>query len=398
MNDITRLIRGPIGGNEPSRPTSTPIYQTATFTHESVDSLGEFDYTRSGNPTRKALEDCLAALEGAAHSFAFTSGVAALSAVLRLVRPGEEILAGTDLYGGTDRLLEHMQNHGLAGVRRVDTSDKEAVVAAIRPATRLVVVETPSNPLFTVTDISATADAAHAHNALLLVDSSMMSPLLQKPLSHGADIVVHSGTKHLSGHGDVTAGIVNINDSELARQIAFIQNAEGAALAPFEAWLLLRGVKTIEIRLERQQRTAIALAEFLDDHDAVEQVYFPAFAKPSDIQIHEKQSHGPGCVLSFTTGDANASRQIVNALRYFGIAVSFGSVASQCSLPGIMSHANADRVPSRAPLPADLVRLSVGLESLADLKADLLNAFEQSKSGACRSLNDGPSLPQPSIK
>ena len=337
-----------------------PIYQTATFEQPAATEFGEFDYTRSGNPTRALLEQQLANLEDAAYACAFASGMAALTALTRLVKAGEEIIAGDDLYGGTVRLLDRLASQQNISVRYVDTTNPTELRNALTDRTRLLLIETPSNPLFRISDIRELATIAKHAGVYLAVDNSMLSPIFQRPLNLGADVVVHSATKFLSGHSDVTAGALITKDPELHRQLAFQQNAEGAGLSPFESWLLLRGLKTLALRVERQSQSANRIARFLRQRSEVTQVFYP----------------GLGAVISFTTGDEKLSCDIVEATRLFKIAVSFGSVGSTISLPCRMSHAS---IPSalrdRLAPPADLVRLSVGIEDGDDLIEDLDQAL-----------------------
>ncbi len=378
----TRLVHFDAAPGDPHRPVVTPLYQSATFVQPDATRFGEYDYSRSGNPTRAVLERQLAALEGGGHAFAFTSGMAALTAVLRTVSAGEEVVAGLDLYGGTYRLLGRILPRAGVLVRHVDTTDLDAVRTALTPRTRLLLVETPSNPLMEVSDLTGLAELARAAGARLVVDASIMSPVLQRPLEHGADVVVHSATKFLGGHADITAGVVTVRDPGLAEMIYLTQNGEGTALAPFEAWLVLRGLKTLHLRVRQQQETAVELADWLAAHPAVERVFYPGRDGPAGRAAHARQADGPGSVLSFTTGDLAASRRVVEATELFTTCVSFGSVGSTISLPCFMSHAS---VPPGAPVPPpDLVRVSVGVEELEDLRADLERAI-----GAAR-----PALPR----
>jgi cystathionine beta-lyase len=359
MKLATECVRTPADG-DPYGASSPPIYQTATFRQPSAVEFGEYDYTRTANPTRTALERQIARLERGAAALAFSSGMAALAAVTRLVASGDEILAGDDLYGGTFRLLGRVLPPLGIGVRYVDTTDLDAVARAFTPATRLVLVESPTNPLLRVTDLSGLAGIAHDRGALLAVDNSLLSPVLQRPLELGADLVIHSATKFLAGHADVIAGAVVARDEALAERLAFVQNAEGSGLAPFDAWLVLRGIKTLALRVERQSASARRVAEYLGGRRDVERVLYP----------------GAGAVVSFTTGDAELSRRIVEAARLFTIAVSFGGVGSVASLPCRMSHASTPpEVRERHALPEDLVRLSVGIEDVDDLVDDLDAAF-----------------------
>lgn len=354
--------------------------QTATFRQPGATEFGEYDYSRTANPTRALAEQQVAALERGAFACAFGSGMAALVAVTRLVKAGEEILAGDDLYGGTVRLLSRVAPGLGVRVRHVDTTDPSAVAAAISPATRLLLVETPTNPLLRIADLERLAEIAHARGVLLAVDNSLLSPCLQRPLSLGADLVIHSATKFLCGHGDVSAGAVVTDDPVLHERLAFHLNAEGTGLAPFDSWLLLRGMRTLALRVERQCATATRVAEFLAGHAArrgrIEKVFFPTLAPPEVRKIHERQASGPGSVVSFTTGDPERSKRIVEAARLFSIAVSFGSVGSSISLPCRMSHASIPaELRGRLGPPADLIRLAVGIEDADDLIADLERAL-----------------------
>jgi cystathionine beta-lyase len=353
-----------------------PIYQTATFAQPTATEFGEFDYTRSGNPTRAILEEQLAGLEKGKYASAFTSGMAALTSLTRIVRGGEEIIAGDDLYGGTVRLLERIAEQQNILVRYVDTTDLELVRAVINSHTRLLLIETPSNPLFRISDIRELASIAHNGGALLAVDNSMLSPVFQRPLNLGADIVIHSATKFLCGHSDVTAGALITNDKSIHNAIAFQQNAEGSGLSPFESWLLLRGLKTLALRVERQNSSALRVAQYLESQAAVTKVFYPGLSNHEGFAVHRSQAKGDGAVVSFTTGNPEFSARLVEAARLFRIAVSFGSVGSTISLPCRMSHASIP-VALRKQIgpPQDLIRLSVGIEDVDDLIEDLEQAF-----------------------
>jgi cystathionine beta-lyase len=356
-----------------------PIYQTATFAQPTASEFGEYDYTRSGNPTRTLVEQQLADLEDAKYACAFASGMAALTALTRIVKAGEEIIAGDDLYGGTVRLLDRIASQQIISVRYVDTSDEDEVRKILTSRTRLILVETPSNPLFRISDIGELSAIAREAGAYLAVDNSMLSPVFQRPLNCGADLVVHSATKFLCGHSDVTAGALITNDPALYQQLSFQQNAEGAGLSPFESWLLLRGLKTLALRVERQNRSAEKIARYLQTRPEVTQVFYPGLAGHPGREIHQRQANGNGAVVSFTTGNARLSADIAESMRLFKIAVSFGSVASTISLPYRMSHASIPTaLKDRLAPPPDLVRLSVGIEDVEDLLADLERALSES--------------------
>ncbi len=377
MKFATRLLNFDPSPGDRFTPANTPIYQTATFRQQDATEFGEYDYSRSGNPTRAAVEKQIAALEGGTRGFCFSTGLAAITAVTRLLSPGEEILACDDLYGGTYRLFSRiLANRGI-NVRYLDFSDLDALAAAIDHKTKLVYLETPTNPLLQIIDIAAVSEIAHRSGALVCVDNSTLSPYLQRPLELGADIVLHSATKFLCGHSDVMAGAVVVGDEELGEELYLIQNGEGAVLSPFDSYLLLRGMKTLSLRLDRQQAHAHTIAEFLAAHPAVDRVYYPGLADERQLQVHRSQASGDGAVISFLTGDPELSRALVEATKLFAITVSFGGVNSTISLPNYMSHASIPaQLRQQKSIPADLVRISVGAEDVDDLIDDLSAAFE----------------------
>src|SRR5512142_2652232 len=340
MKFASRLVSFNACPDDPFKPLATPIYQTATFEQEEADQFGRYDYSRSGNPTRSVLEDHIAQLENAERAFCFVSGLAAISAVTRLLSAGDEILAGDDLYGGSYRLFSKILSRTGISVQYADACDLERFALQIRPRTRLIYIETPTNPLLRIVDLRAIADLAHQNGALLCVDNSVMSPYLQNPLDLGADIVVHSATKYLCGHSDVTAGAVALRRKDLAEQIYFIQNGEGSALGPFDCFLLLRGVKTLKLRYDCQQSNAEKIAKHLAAHPSAKRVYFPGLASHPGHELHRKQARGAGALISFETGSFEFSKQFVEATQIFRISVSFGSINSSISVPGCMSHAS----------------------------------------------------------
>lgn len=381
MKIDTKLVQSAGCPGDPHRAVTTPIYQTATFEQEGALEFSEYDYSRSGNPTRAVLEQQLAELEHGARAFAFASGLAALAAVTRLLRPGDEIIAVDDVYGGTCRLFSKILKRSDISVRYVQGATGEDFAHAFSPRTRLVHIETPTNPLLKVVDIAGLADVAHQHDALLCVDNTMLSPYLQNPLTLGADIVIHSATKFLCGHSDVIAGAVVVRDPRVAEDLYLIQNGEGAVLGPFDSYLLLRGIKTLGVRLERQQANAAQIAQFLSGQSGVTRVYYPSLLEKKSFGIQVRQARGNGAVVSFETGSLEISRQVVESLKLFPITVSFGGLQSSVSLPGRMSHASVPpQVASQRQLPADLIRLSVGIEDADDLIADLAEALEVAES------------------
>ncbi|KAL3675206.1 hypothetical protein R1sor_025154 [Riccia sorocarpa] len=358
---------------------SSPLYQTATFRQPSATVGGAYDYTRSGNPTRDSLEKLLAKLDRAERAFCFTSGMAALTTITHLCEAGDEIVVGDDIYGGSDRLLSRIVPKNGITVKRVDMNKLEEVQAAMGPKTRLVWLESPTNPRIMICDIRKIADMAHraSPKALVMVDNSIMSPILSRPLELGADIVMHSATKFISGHSDVMAGVLAVKDAGLAKDIYFLQNAEGTGLAPFECWLCLRGIKTMSLRVERQQANAQKIAEFFQNHARVKKVNYAGLPGHPGHDLHFSQCKGAGSVLSFTTGSLAVSKHVVESTKLFSITVSFGSVSSLISLPCFMSHASIPaHIREERGLNEDLVRLSVGIEDVDDLIADLEEALK----------------------
>ncbi|XP_024975966.1 cystathionine beta-lyase, chloroplastic-like [Cynara cardunculus var. scolymus] len=362
---------------DPYNAMSTPLYQTATFKQPSATESGPYDYTRSGNPTRDVLESLMAKLDKADQAYCFTSGMAALSAVTHLVKPGEGIVAGEDIYGGSDRLLSRViPNRGIV-VKRVNTTDLDEVASAIGPQTKLVWLESPTNPRQQISDIRKIAKIAHANGALLLVDNSLMSPVLCQPLELGADFVMNAATKFVAGHSDVMAGVLSVRGERLGEELYFLQNSEGAGLAPFDCWICLRGIKTMALRVERQQESAQKIAEFLASHPRVKKVNYAGLPNHPGHTLHYSQAKGAGSVLSFETGSLAFSKHIVENTKYFGITVSFGTVKSLISMPSFMSHAAIPAAVREARgLTEDLVRISVGIEDVDDLIADLDNALK----------------------
>lgn len=370
----------PVQGSrgDPWRASAPPIYQTATFSQECASRFGAFDYARSGNPTREMLERHCARLDGAERAFAFASGIAAVSAVAGLVRSGERIVAHASLYGGTQRLLARLAEERGVQVVWTDLVDGDPA-SSLRDA-RLVLVESLTNPLWRAPDLRSLAALCRSAGAWLAVDATAMSPWLQRPLELGADIVLHSATKLLCGHADVTAGIVATRDRSLADRIGFIQNAEGAVLGPLDSWLLLRGMRTLGVRIDRQQASARVVARWLADRGDLVAVHHPSLRNHPDHARHASQAMGPGVVLSFETGNEARSIEVVERLRRFSIAVSFGSVDSTASVPCRMSHASIPAALRHVAMPPrDLVRLSIGLEDPEDLIADLEHSLDSSQ-------------------
>ncbi|KAI4150521.1 MAG: hypothetical protein LQ340_004019, partial [Diploschistes diacapsis] len=362
-------------GSDQYNASSVPIYQSATFKQTSGAGGNEYDYTRSGNPTRTHLERHLAKIMSASRALVVSSGMGALDVITRLLKPGDEVITGDDLYGGTNRLLKYLSTNGGIIVKHVDTTSPSVVTSALTPQTAMLLLETPTNPLIKIVDIPALAAAAHAANpnALVAVDNTMLSPLLMNPLDLGADIVYESGTKYLSGHHDLMAGVIGTNSAELGDRLFFMINSTGCGLSPFDSWLLLRGIKTLKVRMETQQANAQRIAEFLESHGF--RVRYPGLKSHPQHDLHRSMARGAGAVLSFQTGSVGTSEKVVEAARLWGISVSFGCVNSLISMPCRMSHASIDPATRRArELPEDLIRLCVGIEDVGDLVDDLSRA------------------------
>lgn len=368
-------------GNERDPQTGAvvrPIHVAATYVQPGAGEWGEFDYSRSGNPTRKSLETTLASLESGCGALAYASGMAAIHGATLLLSSGDHVLAGTDVYGGTYRLLHKVVNHAGIQVSLAPATDLDAFEAAIRPNTRLVWIESPGNPLLSITDIAASAEIAHRHGALLGVDNTFATPVLTRPLELGADIVMHSATKYLGGHSDVLGGALVVKDQELLARLYFMQNATGAVMGPLESFLCSRGIKTLELRVREQCRSAQRLAEWLEGHDQVARVLYPGLPAHPGHAIAASQMDGAfGAMLSFEiAGDYAAAKRVVESTRLFQLAVSLGAVESLIEQPASMSHASYDREDRLAHGIQDvLIRLSVGLEDFEDLRGDLEQAL-----------------------
>lgn len=361
---------------------SVPIYQTSTFVQEAPGEHRGFDYARSNNPTRQVLEQLIAQLEGGHSGFAFASGLAAIDAVVKLLSSGDEILAIDDLYGGAFRLFTQVYNRFGIKIRYVDTADAEAVAAAIGPNTRLIWLESPSNPTLKVSDIARIAAIAHDAGVLLCVDNTFASPVIQQPLQLGADLVVHSATKYLGGHSDLIAGLVVASNENLATQLKFIQNASGGILAPFDSFLVIRGIETLPLRIKQHSETALIIARWLQTRPEVRSVYYPGLTSHRNHHIALKQQRYFGGVVSFSLVDdrEEAAVRLVTATRLFKLAESLGGAKSLVCHPARMTHKSIPAEKRRTAGVADsLIRLSVGLEDAHDLITDLADAFALAK-------------------
>ncbi|KOR84114.1 cystathionine beta-lyase [Peribacillus frigoritolerans] len=350
---------------------SVPIQHASTFHQSDIDQFGKYDYSRSGNPTREALEDIIAELEEGTHGFAFSSGMAAISTAFLLLSAGDHIVISEDVYGGTFRMVTTVLNRFNIEHTFVDMTDLESVKAAVQPNTRAIYIETPSNPLLKVTDIQAVCDIAKKAGALSFVDNTFLTPALQKPLNLGADVVLHSATKFLSGHSDVVAGLAVVKDPELAARLGSLQNSFGAVLGVQDAWLVMRGLKTLSVRMEHSQKGAEKIAAYLKEQPLVKKVYYPGLADHPQHAIQKGQSLGAGAVLSFELESEEIFRSFVNTVELPVFAVSLGAVESILSYPAKMSHAAmpADEREKRG-ITNSLLRLSVGLENPDDLIKD----------------------------
>lgn len=375
----TKAVHAGIHPDKEHGSVNPAIHLTTTYVQPAPAKPLTYDYARAGNPTRAALEDSIAILEGGVTGHAFASGLSALDAVLRTLDAGDHVVAAEDAYGGSIRLLNKVfARHGVK-TTFVDTQDPANTRKAMTKATKLVLMETPTNPLLRVSDIKATAEVAHDGKALLVVDNTFMSPALQNPIALGADVVFHSATKYIGGHSDVLAGLLVTNDKALGERIKFLQLAVGAVLDPFDSFLLLRGLKTLDLRMERHAATAQSIAEKLAKHKAVEKVFYPGLAKHPNHKVNAKQARNGGGMLSFSLGDdASLAVECVKATRLFQLAESLGAVESLIQIPALMTHASVPpEMRKRTGLADGLIRLSPGIEDAGDLWDDLKQAIEK---------------------
>ena len=368
-------------GSEPDEATgavTVPIYQTSTYAQESLGKNKGYEYARTQNPTRSAVERNIAALEGARFGFAFASGMAAIDATLRLVKAGDHVVVSDNTYGGTARLFNRILANYNLEFDYVDTSEPLNVEAAIKPNTKMVFLETPTNPIMTVTDLKEVSEIAHRTGARVVCDNTFMSPYLQRPLEFGVDIVVHSTTKYLNGHSDGVGGVVVLNDEEDANWIGFVQNSAGAILSPFDSWLVLRGTKTLALRMEQHDKTGRAVAAFLEEHPKVKKVYYPGSASHPQHALARRQQHGFGGMVAFDVGSLAAARTVLESVKLCTLAESLGGVETLISHPATMTHASVDEAKrQRLGITDGLVRISVGIEDTDDIIADLDQALDK---------------------
>ena len=378
-NIESALIHGGIYGDQYTGAVNVPIYQTSTYEQKGLGENTGWEYSRTGNPTRAALEALIAELEGGVAGFAFGSGMAAITAVLSLFRTGDTVLISSNVYGGTFRVLDKIfKNFGI-GYSIEDTTNLEALEDRITPDVKAILVESPANPLLTVTDLAAVAEIARKHGILTIVDNTFMTPYLQRPIELGADIVIHSATKYLGGHSDVVAGLAVVNDRAIAERLAFIQNATGGVLGPFDSFLLIRGIKTLGVRLDRHVENAEKAAAHLKTHPAVKKVYYPGLPEAQGYEIQKRQAKNGGAMISFELDEKYDIRKFFSSLKLIALAESLGGIESLVCHPASMTHASIPyEIRQKVGITDGLIRLSIGIEHIDDLLADLDQAIAES--------------------
>ncbi|KIQ94517.1 Cystathionine gamma-lyase [Anoxybacillus thermarum] len=376
MRRKTKLIHGGIAGDTHTGAVSVPIYQVSTYKQEAVGVHKGYEYSRTGNPTRHALEELIKDVEEGYAGFAFSSGMAAITAVMMLFNSGDHVILTDDVYGGTYRVMTKVLNRlGIASTF-VDTSDLSNIEAHIQRNTKAIYIETPTNPLLKITDIQGASAIAKRHGLLMIVDNTFSTPYWQTPIALGADIVIHSATKYLGGHSDVVAGLVVVNNEQLAQNMHFIQNSTGGILGPQDSWLLMRGMKTLGIRMEEHEQNTRKIVEFLTNHPAVTRVYYPGLPSHPNHDVAKKQMRGFGGMVSFDVGSGEKAEQVLTRVRYFTLAESLGAVESLISLPSKMTHASIPKERrDELGITDGLIRISVGLEDADDLIEDLAQAL-----------------------
>jgi cystathionine gamma-synthase len=373
----TQAVHGCKGYDEHTGAVSYPIYQSATFRHPGLNETTGYDYSRLQNPTREEAEKTVASLEGGKHGFAFSSGMAAISTLFKIFEPGDHIIITDDLYGGTYRISEAVYRRYGIDFTFVDATELAEIEASIKPNTKAIFIETPSNPMMKVADISEISKIAKRIGALLIVDNTFLTPYFQRPLELGTDVIVHSGTKYLGGHNDALAGFLVVNDDEIAEKLQLIQKSEGAVLSPFDSWLMLRGIKTLSVRLEKQQENAMKIAKWLRGNDNVETVYYIGLEDHKGYEISKKQSSGFGAMISFTVRDSSMVEKILGGVRLIMFAESLGGVETLITYPMVQTHsAIPEEIRNRLGVNNRLLRLSVGIENADDLINDLSRAME----------------------
>ncbi len=376
----SQLIHGGISVDQATGAVNVPIYQTSTYQQSDIGVHKGYEYSRTGNPTREALEKLIAELEGGLAGFAFASGMAAITAVLTLLSQGDRVIISSNVYGGTFRVLDKIFRHFGISYEIVDTTDLALFEAALTKEVKLVLLESPANPLMSVTDIAALASAAKRHGVLTVVDNTFMTPYLQRPIELGADIVVHSATKYLGGHSDLVAGLVVVNNKELAERLHFIQNATGGILQPFDSFLLIRGIKTLGVRMDRHTDNALAVARALKENSAVGRIYYPGLSDDPGFGVNQKQAKNGGAMISFELVAGYDYRKFFTSLKLVALAESLGGVESLACHPASMTHASIpEDIRKRVGITDGLIRLSVGIEHLRDILDDVEQAIESAK-------------------
>ncbi|MFZ3588253.1 bifunctional cystathionine gamma-lyase/homocysteine desulfhydrase [Bacillus sp. DJP31] len=376
MRRKTKLIHGGISGDPHTGAVSVPIYQVSTYKQEAVGKHSGFEYSRTGNPTRHALEELIKDLENGEAGFAFGSGMAAITAVMMLFKSGDHVLLTDDVYGGTFRVMTKVLNRFGIEATFIDTSDLSNIEKAIQPNTKALFIESPTNPLLKITDIEAASMLAKSHKLVTIVDNTFSTPYWQTPLTLGADIVLHSATKYLGGHSDVVAGLVVVGSKQLAEDLHFVQNSTGGVLGPQDSWLLIRGIKTLGLRMEETEKNTKQLVDFLQNHPLVEKIYYPGLESHPNHEIAKKQCEGFGGMISFDVGSEEKADQLLAKVKYFTLAESLGAVESLISVPARMTHASIPLERRKELGITDgLVRISVGIEDVQDLIEDLKQAM-----------------------
>ncbi len=379
-NIDSALIHGGIYGDKTTGAVNVPIYQTSTYEQSGLGENTGWEYSRTGNPTRAALEALIAELEGGTAGFAFSSGMAAITTVLGLFRSGDKVIISSNVYGGTFRVLDRVFNNFGLEYEIADTSDLDALEQHITPDVKAILVESPANPLLTITDLAGVAAIAKAHGILSIVDNTFMTPYLQRPIELGADIVIHSATKYLGGHSDLIAGLVVVKDKAIAERLAFLQNATGGVLGPFDSFLLIRGIKTLGVRLDRHVENAQKAAQFLKNHKAVKKIYYPGLPEAQGYEINRRQAKNGGVMMSFELYENYDIRKFFKSLQLIALAESLGGVESLVCHPASMTHASIPKdIRDKVGITEGLIRLSIGIENIDDLLADLEQAIEKSE-------------------
>lgn len=380
MNIESKLIHGGIDGDPHTGAVTVPLYLTSTYKQDGIGNHRGYEYSRTGNPTREAVEVLIAELEGGVAGFGFASGMAATTAVMMLFKASDKILLSSNVYGGTFRVLDKVFKNFKLEYELIDTSNLELVASKITEDVKAIFIETPTNPLMHITDIDSISKLAKKHGLLTIVDNTFMTPYLQQPIKHGADIVLHSATKYLGGHSDLIAGLAVVNTSELAERLHFIQNATGGVLSPFDSWLLIRGIKTLAVRMDRHIENTNKLINFLQQNEAITKLYYPGINKDKDSKIHNTQAAKGGAMISFVLDSAYNPDKFLQSLQLITLAESLGGIESLISHPATMTHAAIPpEIREELGIVDNLIRLSVGIENINDLIRDIEHALSTAK-------------------